>query len=344
MTSWEIDDLSVTRTERALQSLLSTQLSTQAKPVGVHFVAAASRDTQEHHSGLQHLDGESPRFCTNAREKFQRLCPAKSTDLSSGTNASIPRQSVGRRAKELEEAMLRTKPALRSISHLALGDSFEQEPHNSRVSLQGVGYADACTKGPRTVEDVFKETAPEIQVFDLESEMTLALAEQSRSKRCEAQGAQVCTSSSINIEGTTSGSISQAQALKNLSDLDIISSKPSGKDLELLPGGGRFKNHDPGRPSTVLLLRNLHSNVVQDDLMALFWRFQHSHSLTAKLLQTGRMRGQAFVTFPTVREASAARELIHGFVLHGRPVLAYFGKCQQNDEVCIPIVSKPKDS
>uniref|UniRef100_A0A0A8XND1 Similar to Os03g0326600 n=1 Tax=Arundo donax TaxID=35708 RepID=A0A0A8XND1_ARUDO len=43
-------------------------------------------------------------------------------------------------------------------------------------------------------------------------------------------------------------------------------------------------------------------------------------------MQEGRMRGQAFVTFPTVELAQHALNLVHGYVFKGKPMIIQFGR------------------
>ena len=40
-----------------------------------------------------------------------------------------------------------------------------------------------------------------------------------------------------------------------------------------------------------------------------------------RLMKEGRMKGQAFVTFPTDEVALKALRCLHGYVLHDRPML-----------------------
>jgi len=43
---------------------------------------------------------------------------------------------------------------------------------------------------------------------------------------------------------------------------------------------------------------------------------------------TGRMKGQAFVTFPDEATSKAAFELANGFVFKGKPLLIQYGNSQ----------------
>ncbi|XP_041360406.1 RNA-binding protein 41-like isoform X2 [Gigantopelta aegis] len=89
----------------------------------------------------------------------------------------------------------------------------------------------------------------------------------------------------------------------------------------------RFKNFSTGDPSNVLYLKNLSSMVTEEDLVSLFGRFQNPRSSTLIYkLMTGRMRGQAFVTFPDTPTAESALQLINGYHFKGKPIIIQYGK------------------
>ncbi|KAF5195150.1 U11/U12 small nuclear ribonucleoprotein [Thalictrum thalictroides] len=48
--------------------------------------------------------------------------------------------------------------------------------------------------------------------------------------------------------------------------------------------------------------------------------------LTGGVPQEGRMRGQAFVTFPLVELAHRALNLANGYVFKGKPMIIQFGR------------------
>ncbi|XVF42470.1 hypothetical protein PTKIN_Ptkin01aG0365500 [Pterospermum kingtungense] len=75
-----------------------------------------------------------------------------------------------------------------------------------------------------------------------------------------------------------------------------------------------FKNYTAGIPASVLYIKNLAKDVVPEDFYFIFGSLFGSidaakSSLNVKLMQEGRMRGQAFVTFPSVELAHRALEL-----------------------------------
>ncbi|XP_076915926.1 U11/U12 small nuclear ribonucleoprotein 65 kDa protein-like [Bidens hawaiensis] len=92
-----------------------------------------------------------------------------------------------------------------------------------------------------------------------------------------------------------------------------------------------FKNYNAGNPAPVLYIKNLAKDVVADDFYYMFGTFFGSIetaklNLSVKLMQEGRMRGQAFVTFPSIEIAHRALNVVNGFVFKGKPMIIQFGR------------------
>ncbi|KAE8699195.1 U11/U12 small nuclear ribonucleoprotein 65 kDa protein [Hibiscus syriacus] len=92
-----------------------------------------------------------------------------------------------------------------------------------------------------------------------------------------------------------------------------------------------FKNYTAGNPASVLYIKNLAKDVVPEDFYFIFGSLFGSidaakSSLNVKLMQEGRMRGQAFVTFPSVELAHHALNLVNGYVFKGKPIIVQFGR------------------
>jgi len=84
----------------------------------------------------------------------------------------------------------------------------------------------------------------------------------------------------------------------------------------------------------ILYIKNLSPDVKEADLAALYIRFQSpGKKLLFRLMQHGRMKGQAFVTFPVTETARLALQLTNGFRLKGKPVVIQYGRAvRQNDK------------
>ncbi|XP_062939648.1 RNA-binding protein 41 isoform X4 [Cynocephalus volans] len=79
--------------------------------------------------------------------------------------------------------------------------------------------------------------------------------------------------------------------------------------------------------SQVLYLKNLSPRVTERDLVSLFARFQEKKGPPIQFrMMTGRMRGQAFITFPNKEIAWQALHLANGYKLHGKILVIEFGK------------------
>ncbi|TKY62925.1 U11/U12 small nuclear ribonucleoprotein 65 kDa protein [Spatholobus suberectus] len=92
-----------------------------------------------------------------------------------------------------------------------------------------------------------------------------------------------------------------------------------------------FKNYTAGNPAPVLYIKNLAKDVIADDFYfifgSLFGSIEAAKSgLQVKLMQEGRMRGQAFLTFPSIELAHHALNLVNGYVLKGKPMIIQFGR------------------
>ncbi|KFR00180.1 RNA-binding protein 41, partial [Nipponia nippon] len=105
---------------------------------------------------------------------------------------------------------------------------------------------------------------------------------------------------------------------------EICKNRLSEEELRNIP---RFSSYHPGEPNKVLYLKNLGPRVTVKDLVSLFARFQKEGSPPIQFrLLSGRMRGQAFITFPDIQLAQDAMLLVNGYNLQGKPLVIEFGK------------------
>lgn len=95
-----------------------------------------------------------------------------------------------------------------------------------------------------------------------------------------------------------------------------------------------FKNYQKGLPSNKLYIKNLHKDVTIDDLQLIYGPYlkDTNISLDIKVMQHGRMKGQAFVTFQTENFKNIqtiieqALEDTNGFILRDKPMVVCYGK------------------
>ncbi|KAL4660053.1 RNA-binding protein 41 [Arapaima gigas] len=105
---------------------------------------------------------------------------------------------------------------------------------------------------------------------------------------------------------------------------EIQANRTTEEEIRRIP---RFQNYHQGDPSQVLCVKNLSPKATLAQLVSLFSRFQQPTTppVLYRLL-TGRLKGQAFITFPDVDTAQAALELLNGYRLLDRPLVIEFGR------------------
>ncbi len=87
----------------------------------------------------------------------------------------------------------------------------------------------------------------------------------------------------------------------------------------------KYPKHKLGEPSPKIYVKNLSKTATIADLERVFGAFADDLS-DIKVFTEGRMHGQAFVSFPDVAAALRAIRAVHGYVLHGKPMLLSFAK------------------
>lgn len=105
---------------------------------------------------------------------------------------------------------------------------------------------------------------------------------------------------------------------------EIIQNRLSLEQIKEIP---KFADYNPGEPNKVLFIKNLHHKVTEADLVSLFLGFQEKlgPKITFRLMK-GKMNGQAFVTMPDIDTATAALNLVNGYLFKGKPVIIQYGK------------------
>ncbi|NXJ08484.1 RBM41 protein, partial [Odontophorus gujanensis] len=139
-----------------------------------------------------------------------------------------------------------------------------------------------------------------------------------------AQEQQPALTSSPGPAKPPPGPVTIKEPVEFIPEEEIRKNRLSEEELRTIP---RFSSYHPGEPSKVLYVKNLNPRVTMKDLVSLFARFQQQHSTPVQFrLLSGRMRGQAFITFPDIQSARDAMLLLNGYRLQGKPLVIEFGK------------------
>ncbi|KAH9498105.1 RNA-binding region-containing protein 3 [Bulinus truncatus] len=105
-----------------------------------------------------------------------------------------------------------------------------------------------------------------------------------------------------------------------------------------------FKRYDEGEPSCRLYIKNLAKNVTEEDIHWIYGRYVdwdnelETNIFDIRLMKTGRMKGQGFVTLPSEKVAITAVKETNGFILKDKPLVVQYARSAkaQEDEASKP--------
>ncbi|KFQ22240.1 RNA-binding protein 41, partial [Merops nubicus] len=144
----------------------------------------------------------------------------------------------------------------------------------------------------------------------------------------EAEQARSCTASAAGPHQSPPRPVIIKEPVEFVPEEEICKNRLTEEELRSIP---KFSSYHPGEPNKVLYLKNLGPRVTMKDLVSLFARFQREDSPPIQFrLLSGRMRGQAFITFPDIQSAQDAMVLVNGHNLQGRPLVIEFGKSKEH--------------
>lgn len=128
----------------------------------------------------------------------------------------------------------------------------------------------------------------------------------------------------------------QLKESKIITEKELNENRLSSNQFKTIPV---FKDYQAGAKSNKLYLKNLSKNVVENDLRRIFNFFikHKTEEIEIKLMKTGRMKRQAFITFSTpyheedIEEGKEtmvekALRMTNGFILKDKPIVVMFGK------------------
>ncbi|KAF0289513.1 RNA-binding protein 40 [Amphibalanus amphitrite] len=114
-----------------------------------------------------------------------------------------------------------------------------------------------------------------------------------------------------------------------ITDRQLAENRLSAEDRKLLPV---FARYTAGEVSARLYIKNLDKRVVAADLRRVFGRYidwtdeEHKNAFDIRLMQEGRMKGQAFISLPSPAAAERALADTHGFILRDKPMVVQFAR------------------
>ncbi|CAG2109139.1 unnamed protein product [Medioppia subpectinata] len=93
-----------------------------------------------------------------------------------------------------------------------------------------------------------------------------------------------------------------------------------------------FKNYSSGQTSIRLYVKNIDKSVETNDLMRIYGKYVdwesdvHRNMFDIRLMKTGRMKGQAFITLPDETFATKALNETNGYLFNDKPIVVSFAR------------------
>jgi U11/U12 small nuclear ribonucleoprotein SNRNP65 len=130
------------------------------------------------------------------------------------------------------------------------------------------------------------------------------------------------------------------QEKETLPPLPLISLEELAKNrltedqLRLIDNGRLYRYYERGQSSQRLYIKNIETKHVDERVLhSIYDRYQsNSFPIDIRLMREGKMKGQAFVTFPNEELALQALNDTNGFILYEKPLIVQFAR-----------TAKPKD-
>ncbi|XP_019847724.2 RNA-binding region-containing protein 3 isoform X1 [Bactrocera dorsalis] len=214
----------------------------------------------------------------------------------------------------------------KSESELESSDEDDAKSNNPRTPIQ----MQLKRKAAEELEAQLKKKARQLLQTTLRKQKrveSIASASKNLPQNAFEQSESVSNKSRIAVK------IQHQQSMRPLEPLvlpsDLSATRLSLEQLQALPV---YKNYQIGAPSNKLYIKNLAKDVSEEDLKQLYARFVPVDNMEIKVMQQGRMKGQAFVTFHGLSEVDAAVMMAkalaetNGFVLRQKPMVVCYGK------------------
>ncbi|XP_011334862.1 RNA-binding region-containing protein 3 [Ooceraea biroi] len=188
-------------------------------------------------------------------------------------------------------------------------------------------------------EDIFESVQRseaknlKIELKTLDKPLEVAAAEQDDNVAVDSGFGLIFPTNKDAEDREDSGESTETRKNKFITSEELAANRISANDQRVLPV---FKNYHPGKPSNRLYIKNLTKQVEMKDLDYIYQRFviaglkDAESEYDLRLMQEGRMKGQAFITLQNVMQAQMALEETNGYILKDKPMVVQFAKAAKS--------------
>ncbi|XP_064383050.1 RNA-binding region-containing protein 3-like isoform X2 [Halichondria panicea] len=145
---------------------------------------------------------------------------------------------------------------------------------------------------------------------------------------------------STSLEGASGNESSKESGLeggdeKFISNEELRANRKTEKEMQEY---SVYNKYSRGESSMRLYIKNLGKHVEEKDLRYIYGRYvnwsseKEVNAFDIRLMQTGRMKGQAFIGLPSEKIAAKALRDTNGYLLQDRPMVVQFGRSTKAKE------------
>lgn len=210
-----------------------------------------------------------------------------------------------------------TDTNIKSDEPFTIGADGNDSLHDVCSTVEGIRSTSSCLSEQST--EMIGCKTKEDSVIDHVLSGDVECSDDKQSQNCTGE-----LQTTIKPENTSVNNKIVLGMVNQIPECDIIANRLSVDEIRKLP---KFENYEEGSQNNVLYLKNLPNKISENELGSLFLRFQMSNCSPIKFrIMSGRMRGQAFITFDSKETASEALVLVNGYKLHDKPIIIQYGK------------------
>ncbi|XP_039283796.1 RNA-binding region-containing protein 3-like isoform X2 [Nilaparvata lugens] len=245
---------------------------------------------------------------------------------------------------ESEESEIESDGSLKQNEVFPLKRKTQQNKGISKVKrlklLKQPQLSGPCVKNVIPTEEVFeKVSSKDIQSKKIQMKITSDLssiqeAEETQKGICTVEGfeklpARLSAANEQQKESMEERDEEMSSSATCITEQQLAANRISTRDQRILPV---FKNYQTGPPSCRLYIKNLAKQVQTKDLHFIYRRYllpsedEQGTMFDIRLMQEGRMKGQAFVTLQSVEIAQRALKETNGFILKDKPMVVQFAR------------------
>lgn len=305
-------------------------------------IVAAMKSSRKLYIQVLHLMNrmnlEPPFGCSDPSNRFERLLGAERRAVAVQTDDMEWEKFLQRKRKRIasDESELESSSEPDEKPAPLAAEQKQRRKTNARKMIKMANILPAAPSQARKMEtiDAFEDQAT------LQSMAQIRIVAPAKLPTAEELPATTAAAGEVaEAEAAMATEGNEDAEIRVWTDSDLLERRLPPEQLRVF-----LADQQPGEPSNRLYLKNLAKNVTEDDLKRIYWRYSEANcngigrirSVDIRLMQTGRMKGQAFITFDGPYfdlQSDECRRIIetalretNGILLRDKPIVVSYGR------------------